>query len=145
MSDATPVGSQGAAPASKSASEAEPVVSQASSPASKPAAAPVGPQGASPASKSSTAPAPASAAPPTGVTTGAKTWNNVNQPGSYVCNDTGLLLRVPAAGIKDGTSPIIDFFGPQGPVNVTRLSENPGLPIADLRTLATTAQIKPQF
>ena len=98
-----------------------------------------------PAGTPATAAVPASAAAPTGAPIATKTWNNVNQPGSYVCNDTGLLLRVPATGLKDGVAPVIDFLGPQGPVKVTRISDNPSLPIADLRTLSISAQIKPQF
>jgi hypothetical protein len=92
-----------------------------------------------------TASVPASAAPPAGIPTTTRTWDTVNQPGSYVCNDTGRLLRVPAAALKDGNKPIIDFFGPQGPAKVTRISDNPSLPISDLRVLSTNAQIKPQF
>lgn len=98
-----------------------------------------------PAGTPATASVPATAAPPAGVPIAVKTWNEVNQPGSYVCNDTGRLLRVPVTGLKDGKTPIIEFHGPQGPSKVTRLSDNPLLPIADLRTLSTTAQIKPQF
>ncbi|HEU4396059.1 MAG TPA: hypothetical protein VFS92_10875 [Planctomycetota bacterium] len=89
--------------------------------------------------------AKAPAAPPVGASVASQLWNSVNQPGSYVCNDTGRLLRVPASGLKDGITPLIEFVGPQGPSKVTRLSPDPLLPIADLRTMATAASIKPQF
>ncbi|MDF1700782.1 MAG: hypothetical protein P1V36_06455 [Planctomycetota bacterium] len=86
----------------------------------------------------------------TGGTTDLKTfnaqgWNTVKEPGSYVCNDTGRLLRVPTEAVKNQAHPIIEYFGPKGPSAVTRLSEDPRLAIPALRTLAGTAKIKPQF
>jgi hypothetical protein len=100
---------------------------------------------ATPAVTSEVPPAAASVAPPAGLPVAIKSWNEVNQPGSYICTDTGRLLRVPASGLTQGNVPIIEFLGPQGPANVKRLSEDPSLPIADLRLLATAASIKPQF
>ena|SRR5688572_20119429 len=84
-------------------------------------------------------------APPIGSSLASQPWSSVNQPGSYVCNDSGLLLRVPASALRDGKTPVIEFLGPQGPPTVTRLSPDPLLPIADLRTMATTASITPRF
>lgn len=75
----------------------------------------------------------------------AQDWNTVKEPGCYVCNDTGRLLRVPTEAVKNQQHPIVEYFGPKGPSPVTRLSEDPQLAIPALRTLAGTAKIKPQF
>ena len=94
-------------------------------------------------------PPAASSAPAAGASPGAslavKTWNNVNQPGCYVCNVTGRLLRVPVSGLKEGNTPVIEFLGPQGPSRVTRISDDPCLPLADLRLKSTAASGAPQF
>ena len=72
-------------------------------------------------------------------------WNTVNQAGSYVCNETGRLLRVPASALGPDKKPTIEFSGPHGSPNVTRLSTDPKSPIGELRTTCGSTDIKPQF
>jgi hypothetical protein len=103
------------------------------------------PVSAAPSPTAVSSPVSASVAPPPAVPLGSRTWNTVNQPGAYVCNDTGRLLRVHANGVKEGTCPIVEFIGPNGSPMVTRLSENPGLPIAELRTICAGTTVKAQF
>ena len=75
----------------------------------------------------------------------AQDWNTVKDPGCYICNDTGRLLRVPEEAVRNQSHPIVEYFGPKGPSPVTRLSNDPRLAVPDLRTLAGTAKIKAQF
>lgn len=75
----------------------------------------------------------------------AQKWDTVKEPGCYVCNDTGRLLRLPAEAVKNQGHPIVEYLGPKGPSAVTRLTGDPRLALPELRTLAGTAKIKPQF
>jgi hypothetical protein len=82
---------------------------------------------------------------PANTTFTPQKWDTVKEPGSYVCNETGRLLRVPAAAIKDRHHPVVEFLGPKGPVPVTRLSSDPQLGIAELRKLSERAKVEVQF
>jgi hypothetical protein len=73
------------------------------------------------------------------------TWEKVNEPGAYVCNDTGRLFRVPASAIDAQKRPLIELSGPQGSPMVTRLSPDPQSPITGLRSACSSTEIKPQF
>lgn len=75
-----------------------------------------------------------------------KPWNRVNEPGCYVCNDTGRLIRAPASAFDREThSPIVELSGPEGPTMVTRISTDARQPVEELRKLASNARINPQF
>jgi hypothetical protein len=98
-----------------------------------------------PAAATEGGPAAATAAPPAEALSASRTWNLVNQPGCYVCNDTGRLFRVPASALGWAGTPNIQVLGPQGPSRVTRVSTNSTLPIEELRLLSAGVLIKPQF
>jgi hypothetical protein len=74
-----------------------------------------------------------------------QTWDKVNTPGAYVCNETGRLLRVPTSALDAHKKPMIDLAGPHGSPKVTRLSADSKSPIADLRTACSSTEIKAQF
>ena len=73
----------------------------------------------------------------------SQAWDTVHEAGSYVCNETGRLLRVPASALGANHKPTTEFDEPQP--NVTRLSSDPKSPIAELRTTCCTTDIKPRF
>ncbi len=60
---------------------------------------------------------------------------DINEPGTYVANWSGHLLRIPEDSIKLGLSPLLNIVG-RKPLLVTKISENPYLPITKARQLA---------
>jgi hypothetical protein len=59
----------------------------------------------------------------------------IQDPGTYICNWNGHLLRVPEDGVKSGRSPVIDIMATE-PLMVTKLSDDPYIPITKARLLA---------
>jgi len=74
----------------------------------------------------------------------AFTWDQINDPGSYICNWSGHLLRVPEDGVAPGRSPLINFVGPE-PLYVTKISENPYITITKARMLASNLDLPVNF
>ena len=70
--------------------------------------------------------------PRTGTTVPLDT---VASPGAYVCNWSGHLLRVPVGGLTSGGALALNIVGGQ-PLTVTKISEDPDLPLAEARGLA---------
>jgi hypothetical protein len=62
-------------------------------------------------------------------------FNSINEPGCYVCNWSGHLLRVPEDGVAAGRSPLICIVGCD-PLFVTKISNNPYLPVTMARLVA---------
>ena len=63
-------------------------------------------------------------------------FDAINEPGAYVCNWSGHLLRVPQDGIAPGRSPMLNLIGPE-PLFVTKISNDPFVPITKARLLAS--------
>ncbi|MHC4092305.1 MAG: hypothetical protein ACYSVY_18880 [Planctomycetota bacterium] len=63
-------------------------------------------------------------------------FENIQEPGCYICNWSGHLLRVPEDGIAPGRSPLLNLVGNE-PLFVTKLSENPYVTIAKARMIAS--------
>lgn len=59
----------------------------------------------------------------------------INEPGCYVCNWSGHLIRVPEDAVKPGRSPLLSIKGTET-LFVTRLSGDPYLPVSKARMLA---------
>ncbi len=57
------------------------------------------------------------------------------EPGCYICNWSGHLLRVPPDGVVQGRSPLITFIGFE-PLFVTKLTSDPYVPVTKARLLA---------
>ena len=68
----------------------------------------------------------------------------INEPGCYVCNWSGHLLRVPEDGVAAGRSPLINVIGSE-PLYVTKISDNPFIPMTKARMLACNCDINVNF
>ncbi len=68
----------------------------------------------------------------------------INEPGAYVCNWSGHLLRVPDDAITTGRSPMINILGPDE-LFVTKISENPFLPVTKARLMASNHDVAVNF
>jgi hypothetical protein len=71
-------------------------------------------------------------------------YDQVNWPGCYVCNDTGNLYRVPDDSLAAGRSPLIAIVS-KTPMMMTRISDDPWLPISKARQLAADADLYINF
>jgi hypothetical protein len=60
----------------------------------------------------------------------------INDPGCYICNWNGHLIRVPEDGVAPGRSPLINIIG-QEPLLVTKISDNPFIPLTKARLVAS--------
>ena len=63
-------------------------------------------------------------------------FDSINEPGAYVCNWSGHLLRIPEDGVTPGRSPVINMVGAE-PLFTTKISENPFVTITKARILAS--------
>ena len=71
-------------------------------------------------------------------------FESINAPGCYVCNWSGHLLRVPEDAITPGRSPMISLVGPDS-LFVTKIAENPYVPVTKARLLASNCDVKVNF
>jgi hypothetical protein len=62
-------------------------------------------------------------------------WNQMQQPGSYLILGSGDLVRVPQEALASGHSPLITVTS-SGETRVAKLSDNPAEPISVLRSFA---------
>lgn len=68
----------------------------------------------------------------------------IHDPGCYVCNWNGHLVRVPEDGVKPGRSPLISLTG-NTPLFVTKISGNPYIPLSKARMLAADCDVAVNF
>ena len=83
-------------------------------------------------------------------------WNNrygpgamvpfeaINEPGCYICNWTGHLMRVPPDGVAPGRSPLLNIIG-QDTLYVTKISDDPYIPVTKARLLAANCDVAVNF
>ncbi len=71
-------------------------------------------------------------------------WDNINEPGTYVCNWSGHLLRVPEDGVTPGRSPMVNIIGHE-PLYVTKISNDPYMPLTKARLVASNFDICVNF
>ncbi len=71
-------------------------------------------------------------------------WDNINEPGTYVCNWSGHLLRVPEDGVTPGRSPLVSIVG-QDPLFVTKICDDPFVTLTKARLLASNFDIMVNF
>ena len=71
-------------------------------------------------------------------------FQSICEPGAYVCNWSGHLLRVPEDGVTAGRSPMICIVGPDN-LFVTKISENPYVPVTKARLLACNYDVAVNF
>ncbi|MFH1746533.1 MAG: hypothetical protein ABIG44_05745 [Planctomycetota bacterium] len=68
----------------------------------------------------------------------------VDSPGAYVCNWSGHLLRVPEEAVSPGHTPTIHMVG-SAPLTVTKLCNNPHVPLRQAKRLADELHITTCF
>lgn len=68
----------------------------------------------------------------------------IQEPGCYVCNWSGHLLRVPEDGVAPGRSPLISIVGGE-PLFVTKLSDNPFLTLTKAKMIASNLDCAVNF
>ena len=71
-------------------------------------------------------------------------WSRICEPGCYVCNWSGHLLRVPDDAIAPGRSPLINMVGCE-PLFVTKISNNPFVSVTKAKLLACNADVHVNF
>ena len=68
----------------------------------------------------------------------------ISEPGCYVCNWSGHLCRVPEDGVAPGRSPLINIVGNEQ-LMVTKISENPYIPLTKAKMLACNFDLNVNF
>jgi len=71
-------------------------------------------------------------------------FDAIQEPGCYICNWSGHLLRVPEDGVAPGRSPLINMLGTE-PLYVTKVADNPYIPLTKARMLACNFDINVNF
>ncbi len=71
-------------------------------------------------------------------------FESINEPGCYVCNWTGHLLRIPEDAIKPGRSPLMSITAADQ-LFVTKISSNPFIPVSKARMLAADCDVLVNF
>ena len=71
-------------------------------------------------------------------------FQSICEPGAYVCNWSGHLLRVPEDATTAGRSPLISIVGPDH-LFVTKISENPYVAVTKARLLASNYDMAVNF
>ncbi len=71
-------------------------------------------------------------------------WDSIQEPGAYICNWSGHLLRVPDDGVTAGRSPMINLVGAE-PLFVTKICEHPFVTVTKARILASNYDLPVNF
>ena len=71
-------------------------------------------------------------------------FDGINDPGCYICNWSGHLMRVPPDGVAPGRSPLLNMIGRE-PLFVTKVSDDPYIPVTKARLLAANYDIPVNF
>jgi len=71
-------------------------------------------------------------------------FDQINEPGCYICNWDGHLLRIPQDAVAPGHSPLVNMIG-QDPLFVTMISDNPFIPVSKARLLAANFDLPVNF
>ena len=71
-------------------------------------------------------------------------YESINEPGCYVCNWSGHVLRIPEDGIKPGRSPLLNMLGTEQ-LFVTKICNDPYIPLSKARMLAADCDVHVNF
>ena len=71
-------------------------------------------------------------------------FENLSQPGAYVCNWNGHLLRVPDDAVKEGRSPLMTLKATEALI-VTKISQDPYIALTKARLIAADNDINVGF
>ena len=78
------------------------------------------------------------------VTASVILFEGINEPGAYVANWSGHLIRIPEDGVAAGRSPLISMSATE-PLTVTKISDNPFVPVTKARLLASNLDVNVNF
>jgi hypothetical protein len=70
-------------------------------------------------------------------------FDGITEPGCYICNWSGHLLRIPEDGISGGTA-ALTIIG-ANPLYVTKISEDPFIPVTKARLTAANIDAPVNF
>jgi hypothetical protein len=71
-------------------------------------------------------------------------YSEIKVPGTYVMEETGLLIRVPPDAVVKGRSPLVSVLG-DGPIWVRLISDDPWLPLHKARGAAANQDLLVNF
>ncbi len=71
-------------------------------------------------------------------------FESIGEPGAYICNWSGHLLRVPEDAVVRGRSPAVNIVGP-GSISVTKISNDPFIPRTKAKLLAANFDVEVDF
>ena len=71
-------------------------------------------------------------------------FGEVQTPGCYVAKNNGILYRIPAEALALGRSPVIEIVSKTGTL-MTKISEDPWIPLTKARQLCADADVFPNF
>ncbi len=71
-------------------------------------------------------------------------FDQINEPGTYLCNWSGHLLRVPEDGVKPGRSPVLEIVGRE-PLYATKLAQDPFITLTKARMIAANLDLPVGF
>ena len=71
-------------------------------------------------------------------------FDSIQEPGCYICNWSGHLLRIPEDGVTPGRSPMINIVGAEV-LFVTKINDNPFVTVTKARLLASNYDLPVNF
>ena len=71
-------------------------------------------------------------------------FDAISEPGAYICNWSGHLLRVPEDGVAPGRSPVVNLVG-RDPLTVTKISSNPFITLTKAKLIASNFDLNVNF
>ncbi len=71
-------------------------------------------------------------------------FDQIEDPGAYLCNWSGHLLRVPEDGTKAGRSPVLEIRGKEQ-LSVTKLASDPFVALTKARMIASDLDLPVNF
>ncbi len=71
-------------------------------------------------------------------------FSEIREPGAYVSNTTGHLVRIPPDAVKPDRTPVIDLVANE-PLLFSRISSNPFISITKARMLACDLDLPVSF
>ncbi len=91
-----------------------------------------------------TTPSPSALSPAAAGVGNSLPFDQIDDPGTYVCNWSGHLLRVPEDGTKAGRSPVLEIRGKEQ-LYVTKLSRDPFIALTKARMVASDLDLSVNF
>jgi len=71
-------------------------------------------------------------------------FDQINEPGAYICHWSGHLLRIPEDGVSPGRSPMVNFVGNEA-LFTTKINDNPWITLTKARMLAANCDLNVNF